>query len=170
VSASASVAISDIPLFSVVAKSSLCKTKLVQSYINIVVQSVLITQVCGSLPSSVFMLFAHLPFMFILQAHVFVVVNLHGIIIPVVYVVSAGVRLAVYVSLPVVDAQYTKLQLWIVFASSEGQTTNKAHVPHVTVAAATSACVAISTLPATVVLAFACVLHADTALHAPHIY
>ena len=51
-----------------------------------------------------------------------------------------------------------------------GVATKLAHVAPVAVPASNSTCVATSTLPATVVLAFACVLHPLTATHAPPIY
>lgn len=84
VTTSASVAISISHLLLVVAKSDACITKFVPSYINSAVPVALITQVCGSFPSSVFMFFAPRLFIFILQAPVFVVVNLQGNSIPVV--------------------------------------------------------------------------------------
>ena len=67
-----------------VAKSSDCITKFVPSYINSAVPFALITQVCGSFPSLVFMFFAPRLLIFMLQAPVFVVVNLQGNSIPVV--------------------------------------------------------------------------------------
>ena len=45
-----------------------------------------------------------------------------------------------------------------------------APVPPVIAPESTSPCVATSTLPATVVLALGCILPAETATHAPHIY
>ena len=73
-----------IPLAVDEAISSNCKTKFVPSYINSAVPFALITQVCGSFPSSVLMFFAHKLFILILQAQVLVVVNLQGNSIPVV--------------------------------------------------------------------------------------
>lgn len=75
-----------------------------------------------------------------------------------------------YVSDPVVEAQYTRLADWVIFAIKSGVKSKLAPVPHVAVPAIHSASVASSTLPATVVLAFACVLPDATALHAPPIY
>ena len=84
VATTASVAILLVHNTVVVAKSSDCITKFVPSYINSAVPFALITQVCGSFPSSVFMFFAHKLLIFMLQAPVFVVVNLQGKSIPVV--------------------------------------------------------------------------------------
>ena len=50
-----------------------------------------------------------------------------------------------------------------------GVVKTRAHVAHAVASCSTSACVGASTLPATVVLAFGCVLPADIALHAPQI-
>lgn len=55
-------------------------------------------------------------------------------------------------------------------AVSEGVTDKYAQVSHVSVHAIDCAVVAISTLPATVVLAFGCVLPDDIADQEPHIY
>jgi hypothetical protein len=82
--ASASVAISTIHFTVAVAKSLVCITKLVQSYCSKATPLALITPVCGSLPSRVFIFTAHSQLIFTLQAPVFVVVNLHGRSIPVV--------------------------------------------------------------------------------------
>jgi hypothetical protein len=73
--ASASVAISDIPLFASVAKSSLCNIRFVQSYIKCAIIHALIAQVWGSFPSSVFTFFAQGQ-KSKLQAPVFAVVTL----------------------------------------------------------------------------------------------
>lgn len=58
----------------------------------------------------------------------------------------------------------------VFLAISLGRTDNEAPVPPVSVPAILSAVVAISTLPATVVLAFGCVDHAAKAFHAQAIY
>ena len=70
------------------------------------------------------------------------------------YVVSVGVSATTYVSSPPTSAPYTKVADWIFLAISLGRTEREAPVPHVSVPACDSAVVAISTLPATVVLAF----------------
>lgn len=168
--ASASVAISDIPLLLVLAKSGVCNIILVPSYCNICTLLALITQSCGSLPYCVFMFFAHNEFKLSVHAPVLAVVNLHTTNIHVLYAVGAGVNDAVYVSLPVDELAYTQLPSCIILANTSGVITRFAPVPPVTVHANHSTDVAVSTLPATVVLEFACVLPADTADHAHPIY
>ena len=59
---------------------------------------------------------------------------------------------------------------WIFLAISLGRANSAAPVHPVSVPAILSADVAISTLPATVVLAFGCVDHAAKAFHAQAIY
>ena len=83
VSYSASVAISTIHLLTVVAISSFCNTKLVQSYIKCTIIPSLIAPVCGSLPSKVLTFFAQGQ-KSKLQAHVFAVVTFAYRLCPVV--------------------------------------------------------------------------------------
>ena len=84
--------------------------------------------------------------------------------------VRAGVRANTYVSSPPTSVPYMNVLDCVFLAISLGRTDNKAHVPPVSVPAVLSAVVAISTLPATVVLALGWVDHADTALHAHDMY
>lgn len=105
-----------------------------------------------------------------LQAPVFAVVALKVSICPVVYAASVGVNATTYVSSPPTSSQYINVLDCVFLAISLGNTDNKAPVPPVSVPAILSAVVAISTLPATVVLAFGCVDHAAKAFHAQAIY
>ncbi len=77
---------------------------------------------------------------------------------------------AVYVSLPVELLKYNQLPDCACVARFAGVGTKNAHVQPVAVPAVISAVVAISTLPATVSLAFGCVDHAAKAFHAQAIY
>lgn len=63
-----------------------------------------------------------------------------------------------------------KVQDWVFLAMSEGRADRSAPVSPVSVPATDWAVVAISTLPATVVLAFGCVLQEETADQAPAMY
>lgn len=103
-----------------------------------------------------------------LQAHVFAVVTFAYSLCPVVYAERAGVRATTYVSSHPASAQYVHVQLCICVAKSAGVENNGAQVSPVAVPAVFCAVVACSTLPATVVLAFAVTVPWSLSTHAPH--
>ena len=121
----------------------------------------------GFCHEAVFMFLAHNQLIFIEQAQVLATSVLKDIIIPVVQAAKAGVIVTTQVSFHVALAQaYNHSHLWIVVAIISGVVDKRAPVQPVLVHAVISACVAISTLPATVVLAFG-VLPVALSTHAP---
>ena len=142
-------------------------TILVPSYTNVYTCHAVILLSAGSVPSISFIFLAPRVFRFKLQAPVFAVVKLTLTIMPVVYAVSAGVREARYVSDPVVEAVYVKAELCVFFAISREVTNKSAHVDPTTVPVILCHEVASCTFPATVGLAFGCVLPLDIVTHAP---
>lgn len=104
---------------------------------------------------------------FTVHAPVLAVVGLNCRVCPVVYAANTGVNATTYVSSPPTSVPYMNVLDCVFFAISLGKGDTKAPVQPTSVQAIVSALVAISTLPAVVVVAFTNVAPVPTSIQAP---